>query len=490
MNKYFGDLISALSCPAHVEGDPELSISSLCLDSRQVVPGALFFCLPGNNFDGSDFVDEAISRGAVAIMGSKRLDCAVAQLVVEPKELRPQIAKVSAKFWDNPSKGLTTIGITGTNGKTTVTKLTEAILTTSGAKVAINGTLSGQYTTPESPILQEWIYNRAGDQCDFVAMEVSSHGLETCRVDEILFDLAVFTNLSHDHLDFHETMEKYFQAKARLFTIEHSKSAIINTDTTWGSKLVELSQVPTQTCDTSQAKIRTESLEGTSFEFDGIKVYLRLIGRHNVSNAICAIRVGQYFGVSNQDIVAGLESVTKVDGRSERISAGQDFEVLVDFAHTPDALETTLKQVRSILGDGRLILVFGCGGMRDTSKRPVMGQIGAQLADLLVITSDNPRDESPMDIIGQIVEGIDQLPPEIQVSPVIIEPNREWAIHYAIGSAATRDVVVIAGKGHETYQDLGDRVLAFDDRKVALRALMTRLGQGPEVLLSHGTKTR
>ncbi len=482
--KSLEELTRAIEIPCKIIGNPGVMITSLSLDSRTIEPGSLFCCIDGARYKGSDFIDEALGHGCVAVLTGRELEIEIPQVIVEADLVRPVMARVASHFWDTPSKKIQIIGVTGTNGKTTLTKMLESIFSKAGVQISVMGTLSGQFTTPESLDLQRWLSQRVEMRDQIVAMEVSSHGIATNRVDCIEFDIAIFTNLSHDHLDFHKSMDEYFASKAALFSSRYSASALVNIDTAWGIRLKDSIDIPFQTYSIAEANDIDMTSQGTKFLLGSRKINLKLVGKHNVANAIGAYKAAKQLGLDDDAIVAGLEGLEKVDGRMERLEVGQDFEVFVDFAHTPDALKTLLDQVRYITPNGRLILVFGCGGMRDKAKRPEMGRIAYAGADTIIITSDNPRSESPHEIIEAIAAGAGNY----ESDRILKQANREWAIQHAIGLASSGDTVVIAGKGHETYQDFGDRVTTFDDRKVAIRAIAMKLAKGSDSLLSRWDK--
>jgi UDP-N-acetylmuramoyl-L-alanyl-D-glutamate--2,6-diaminopimelate ligase len=377
---------------------------------------------------------------------------------------------VSATFWGHPAKALSVIGVTGTSGKTTVTHLVQAVLEFAGWPCDIVGTLSGARTTPEAPVLQSLLAASRDAGRRAVAVEVSSHGLELHRVDSTWFAVTAFTNLSQDHLDFHGSMESYFAAKSRLFTPRFTDRAVICLDDTWGARLAEqvaatagVDGVTFSIADAGELGLHPGS---ATFTWRGRRVDLSLAGRFNVANALCAAEVAAVLGVDDAAIAAGLSAAPPVPGRFEPVDVGQPFGVLVDYSHKPDALDKALRAARELVGPtGRLAVVFGCGGDRDPAKRPVMAELASRLADSVVITTDNPRSEDPTDIIDQVAAGV---PPGVTVT---IEPDRQRAIAGAVARAGAGDVVLLAGKGHETTQVFADRVEPFDDREVAAAAL-------------------
>ena len=453
--------------------DPD--VAAVVHDTRDVVPGALFCCVRGSRADGHDLAPAAVAGGAVALLVDRVLPLDVPQLVVG--DVRAALGPVAAAFWDHPSRRLTVVGVTGTAGKSTLTHLVAAVLDQAGLRCGVIGTLSGPRTTPEAPELQARLAELAGGGHAAVAMEVSSHGLVQHRVDATRFAVGVFTNLSLDHLDYHGTMEAYFAAKARLFTPELSRTAVVCTDDEWGRRLLaELERggdVPAHAYGLADASDLRLTPAGATFGWRGERVRLGLAGRFNVRNALGAARVGEVLGLEPSVIARGLSSAAPVPGRFETVDAGQPFTVIVDYSHKPDALDQALRTARELVsGDGELAVVFGCGGDRDVAKRPLMGEVAARLADQVVVTSDNPRSEDPLAIIAAIRDGIPA------GAAVEVEPDRRRAIELAVGAARPGGVVVVAGKGHETTQVVGGEVLPFDDRVVAREALGGLAGAG------------
>jgi UDP-N-acetylmuramoyl-L-alanyl-D-glutamate--2,6-diaminopimelate ligase len=443
----------------------ELEISSVSMDSRVVQEGGLFCCIRGERFDGHDFVHTAIENGAVALMVDHEiagLPETIPQIIVT--DTRRAIGPVAARQAGDPSRSMTVIGITGTNGKTTTTHLLASILRASGRKTEILGTLHGLHTTPEAPQLQSTLADMRRSGVDAVAMEVSSHALSFERVGGMHFAAAVFTNLSRDHLDFHGTMENYFAAKARLFEPGMSDLGVVNSDDPYGQRLLASSQIPLVPFGRADARNVEVSVFAHEYDWDGQHIRVDIGGHLNVFNSVAAATVARELGISSREIVDGLASAGSVPGRFERIDEGQDFTVLVDYAHTPDGLSEVLRSVRAIPGVGRVIVVFGCGGDRDKMKRPMMGEVAVSLADLVIITSDNPRSEDPEAIIASIVAGI---PDHMRHRLWESRSDRAEAIATALKLARNGDVVLITGKGHETTQTVGVEVLPFDDRVVA-----------------------
>ena len=453
-------------------GDPgRVDVHRVEHDSRRVVPGTLFCCLVGGQDDGHDHALEAVERGAVGIVAEHDvgpLPGRVVQVLVAPGAGRPAMARLAAALYGHPATSLMVAGVTGTNGKTTVAHLLGAALEHAGHPTTVIGTLTGTMTTPEATDLQRTFAAvrdaHAATVRPAVAMEVSSHALVQSRVDAVHFDVAVFTNLSHDHLDFHGSMEAYFEAKAMLFEPERASAAVVDADGAWGERLLERTRVPAVAV--RRADVRDVRLEvGRSrFTWRGEQVAVPLTGLVNVANAQLAAEAAVVLGVPPAVVAEGLSSAMPVPGRMQAIdTAGLGFSVLVDYAHTPAALEVVLAEARRVAdaAGGRTIVVFGCGGDRDASKRPSMGAAAAEGADLVVVTSDNPRHEDPRRIIEDVLSGV---PPSAEL---LVDPDRRRAVERAIGAARRGDVVVVAGKGHETVQVVGDRRIPFDDRAVA-----------------------
>ncbi len=457
-----------------VRGDPSsTSVCSVEFDSRRVEPGALFCCVPGAHTDGHLHAGEAVDRGAASLVCERFLDLDVTQVRVAEGQARPAMASVASSFFGHPSRSLTMVGVTGTNGKTTVTHLVRSILDHAGVVAATIGTLDGERTTPEAPVLQRRLAGFVVDGIQTVAMEVSSHALTEHRVDGIVFDVAAFTNLSREHLDHHGSMERYFEAKARLFEASRARAVVINTDDAWGRRLageVEREGRPVVRVGRSDAEEISLSVGSSSFRWHGRQVTVPLSGTFNVDNAVLAGTVAVCLGLDEDSVVAGLAAAPAPPGRMEVVSGDEPFSVLVDYAHTPGGLEVALAAARGLAGGSRVVCVFGGGGDRDQGKRPDMGAAAARWSDLLVLTSDNPRSEDPMAIIGELRSGVGG------DAEVVVEPDRAAAIRLAVTTARPGDVVVVAGKGHETTQTVGDQILPFDDRQEVARALAERSG--------------
>jgi UDP-N-acetylmuramoyl-L-alanyl-D-glutamate--2,6-diaminopimelate ligase len=462
--------------PATPAGAEDLEVTGLAYDNRAVSPGTLFFCVRGFSQDGHEFASDAVASGAVALVVDHALnDIDVPQVLVE--DVRASMAPAAAAFYGHPTRELQTVGITGTNGKTTTAYLVRALLKADGRHTGLLGTVTSVVggverpvlrTTPEAIDLQRTFREMLDGGDVACAMEVSSHALELRRVDEIEFAVAVFTNLTQDHLDFHATMEDYFAAKRKLFTDAHPGRAVVNLDDPYGARLAaELDDPITFSLTAPEATYYAHDIgadiAGAHFNVSarGETLELRspLRGLFNVANVLAAIATAAAVGVAPDTAAAAIERFAQVPGRFEMVAEGQPFAVLVDYAHTPDSLENVLVAARAMT-DGTLHVVFGCGGDRDRGKRPLMGEIASRLADHVVVTSDNPRSEDPQAIIDEIVAGID--------GPFEREPDRRVAIGSTIAGARAGDVVVIAGKGHEQGQEFAaGRKLPFDDVTVA-----------------------
>ncbi|MBX5475500.1 MAG: UDP-N-acetylmuramoyl-L-alanyl-D-glutamate--2,6-diaminopimelate ligase [Clostridia bacterium] len=475
--------------------EPE-RIAGIAYDSRRVEPGFCFIAVPGFRVDGHDFIPDAVARGARALVVQREDAVPEGMAAVVVEDARAAMARLAARFYDHPSRELGLVGVTGTNGKTTTTYMSRAVLETAGPTGLIGTVQSivgrqaqpAERTTPEAPDLNRMLraMRVAGDR--FAVMEVSSEGLALHRADGLDFNVAVFTNLTQDHLNFHGTMEAYFEAKAKLFDMlaqvpegGHGggpRGAVINVDDAYGRRLAERCRVPLVTYGVErEADIRAVDVEaggdGLAFTltFPGgtLPVRLRVGGRFNVYNALAAFGVGWVFGIEPERAVAALARVEGAPGRFEHVRAGQPFTVVVDYAHSPDGIENVLRAAREVTR-GRVIAVFGAGGDRDRTKRPLMGAAGARLADVVVLTSDNPRSEDPERILDDIAAGANEAAAR-SGARVLREVDRRAAIRLAFEQAQPGDIVVIAGKGHETYQIFRDRTIHFDDREVALEEL-------------------
>ena len=469
---------------AQIRDGDGVRVADASFDTREVISGSLFFCVPGATVDGHAFAAEAREAGAAALVVDHWLEVAAPQVRVP--SVRAAMGPMSAVVFGRPSESLGTIGITGTNGKTTTTYLLESILRTGGFVPGLIGTTGARVagepvsiarTTPEAPDLHRLLAFMRERGVTTVAIEVSSHALTQDRVGGIRFDVAAFTNLSQDHLDFHPDMESYFRAKASLFTPHRAALRAIGIDDDHGRRLLEETSVPGITFGLSpDADVRATDLEvdtsGNSFRVDGRNVTSSLRGSFNVRNCLCAMAVTRLLGIDDEVAVAGIAALEGVPGRAEPVDEGQDFLVVVDYAHSPDSIQAMLAAARDV-ASGRVIVVFGCGGDRDRDKRPLMGAVATSQADLTVITNDNPRSEDPLAIIAEIESGAKE-----GGGDYAIEPDRRAAIRTAVRAADTGDVVVIAGKGHEQGQTFADRTVPFDDRAVAAAELRATMEDG------------
>ena len=467
-----------------------VEVTAVVDDSRQATPGALFCCIRGAVTDGHAHAREAVDAGAAALLVEEYLPIPVPQARVA--SVRAVLGPLAARFYGEPSFAMRVLGVTGTNGKTTTTYLLESIAIAAGDTTGVIGTvaarigdrvLSTAHTTPEATELQAMLGEMRDRGVDTVAMEVSSHALDQHRVDATNFAAACFTNLSHDHLDYHGSVDAYFDAKARLFAPVFTRRAAIHVGDPHGARLARRAAanglvVTRFAVDDTAADVRARRVElrpdGTSFELvtcsgHHVPVHTPLVGSFNVVNALAAATTALLGGFELDAIVAGLGRLTTVPGRMERVDAGQDFTALVDYAHTPDALDAALGAGRGLIGPGgRVIVVFGCGGDRDRAKRPMMGEIAARGADLAFLTTDNPRSEDPAAIVADVLVGV---PAGAAVECVA---DRREAIGQAIAAARAGDVVLVTGKGHERGQIVGDHTEPFDDRVVTREALDAR----------------
>lgn len=454
---------------AVVHGDRATRVVDVFNNSADVAPNSMFCCVVGTQRDGHDFAQVAVDAGATALLVERQLDIDVAQLEVD--NVRHAMAEVALTVHGRPDQLLKMVGVTGTNGKTTVVSVIKYLAESIGVSARGIGTLTGTLTTPDAPDLARQLSAAVADGVDVVAIEVSSHALALNRVDGINFDVAIFTNLGVDHLDFHETPEAYFAAKALLFQEDRSKIAVLNIDDIHGRLLSDVRQDGVIKVSTSDLEPITLGRDASEFVWRGEHVSVNLTGIYNVRNTVGAAEALRVlYPQETSRIAAALATVPQVPGRFERFNVPGQPTVIVDYAHTPDALENVLDAARAIVptGDantqgGRLVVVFGCGGDRDRGKRPDMGAIAARLADHVVITSDNPRSETPMSIIQEIKAGIPQDFPEQHLD---ITEDRAIAIRTAIETASPSDIVVVAGKGHEVGQIFADHTIDFDDRVV------------------------
>lgn len=473
-------LTEGLLCAYELKGDPETEIVRLCTDSRKDCGKGLFFCISGLHRDAHDFAPQVVAQGAAALVVERFLDLPVAQIKVE--NVRLAMSYIAAAFFDYPARKLHMIGITGTKGKTTTSFMVKSILEKTGHKTGLIGTVctligdreieSGK-TTPDPIEFQEILREMADAEVEYVVMEVSAHALDMHRIEGVTFLSAGFTNLSQDHLDYFGTMEKYLEAKMKILDI--SENLCVNVDDeTVASAFNAKNAAYTRIGIRQNADIYAKDIElherGIDFRLcfhkkGEAQVKLKLTGIFNVYNALMAAGVTYHCGISVNDIAEGLMAISNVPGRVELLPTNTPYRVILDYAHSPDALENVLDSLRSST-KGRLIALFGCGGNRDKLKRPIMGAIGGRKADYSIITSDNPRDEEPMDIIDAIVEGIKPVTDQY----IVIE-NRRAAIKYALENALPGDTVVLAGKGHETYQEIKGVKHPFDEKIIVQELL-------------------
>ncbi len=434
-------------------------------------PGSLFCCSPGEHVDGHDFAAAALEVGAVALLVDHQLTSLTTVPQVLVASTRNAMGHLASTLYGHPTRSMTSIGVTGTNGKTTTTHILKCALEALGHPTGVIGTLYGAHTTPEAPELQRRLAAIRDEGKQAVAMEVSSHALALDRVAGAHFDVGVFTNLGRDHLDLHGTVERYFAAKARLFDSDLCAHGVVNVDDVHGRLLVDLAPIemtPFSLSDIDEVEIGPLA---HSYRWRGTAITVGLGGSFNVANSLAAATVLDVLGYTGEQIAIALAATTPVPGRFQPVSVGQDFSVLVDYAHTPDALAQVAASARQVAAGNRVIIVFGCGGDRDRAKRPEMAHVASSMADLVVITSDNPRSEDPQAIINDTVRGV----PDDYRDRVAVEIDRRQAIAQAFRAARAGDVVVIAGKGHETTQTIQSTVLAFDDREVARDLLESML---------------
>ncbi len=461
-----------------------VDINRITDDSREVLPGDLFVALKGYSLDASKFVGFALDAGAKAIVTDREFDSRPGITKILVDDTRLALSTIAGNFYGHPSRKLKVVGITGTNGKTTVSYLAESIIKASGGAAGVIGTINYRLkgktlpainTTPGALALQGMLREMVESNTGYAVIEVSSHSLDQGRVDNILFDVGVFTNLTGDHLDYHKTAANYFKAKKRLFDkLKTEGSAVLNID---DSKAASLKKSIKNRVITYGAKDRCDvgaidialSMDGTRFTVctpdTRFNIRTKLIGIHNVSNILAAASIAIALKIPEEAIVEGITSMERVPGRLEAVNAGQQFKVFVDFAHTEDALFNVLGFLKDI-AKGRIVTVFGCGGNRDRTKRPLMGKVACKYSDHVIVTSDNPRLEEPGAIIREIESGI-----KGKFLNYDVVPDRKEAIAKALGSASKDDIIVIAGKGHESYQIIKDDLIPFDDRKVALSIL-------------------
>ncbi|MFO7766908.1 MAG: UDP-N-acetylmuramoyl-L-alanyl-D-glutamate--2,6-diaminopimelate ligase [Pelovirga sp.] len=485
--------------PDTVRGPTDLFVADLAYDSRRVVDGSVFFALPGTRDDGRAYIAEALAAGAAAVVTSSLdgLPTSDDRCFMQVANVRRTMAKVAAHYYDYPGRGIPIIGVTGTNGKTTVTYLLEAILTCAGYSPAVFGTVAYRFgdrlcyeathTTPESIELMKMLTEFRQQGADALVMEVSSHALEQHRVDGLKFDLAIFTNLTPEHLDYHSGMEEYFASKCRLFQdLLDQGTAVINADDAYGMRLqknlpaaVTFGTAPSCDLWPRQIAVSRDGIQGTFSGSGGdVRVDSPMIGDFNVSNLLAAVATAQQLGIRTPQITAGISAAPQVPGRLERIDNQRGVLALVDYAHTGDALEQALKTLSEI-EHHKLYTVVGCGGDRDPGKRPLMAAAAVKYSHLAIFTADNPRTEDPCAILEQIRAGalaaggceLDPAQVDVAARGFVVIPDRRSAIDFAAGQAGEGDLLLVAGKGHEDYQILGTQKIHFDDREELKRAL-------------------
>mgnify|MGYP000523515589 CR=1 FL=1 len=462
-------LIASSGIAAQIEG-VDRDITGMTQDSRSVQAGDLYCCIQGEKFDGHQFALQAVADGAVAVL----VDTPVSGLpesvaVITVPNVRAAVGHIASAAFGFPSRLLTMVGITGTNGKTSTAAMVASILRAAGHTTEVMGTLSGVRTTPEAIDLQAALRQHVESGVTHVVMEVSSHALDQCRVSGVMYDVAIFTNISRDHLDYHKTEEAYFAAKAQLFTPELSRHGVMNSDDPHGRLLLDVAPIPMTAFSLSDASDATVRVDSVSCIWRGMNISVPMGGGFTLINVLGAMTACDVLGVSSEAIVEGCAQLGQIPGRFESVSNDSGIGVVVDYAHTPDGLREVISSARAICS-GRVIIVFGCGGDRDAGKRPLMGH-AADEADLLFVTSDNPRSEDPMSIINAVLAGVTK-----SSEAVYTEADRALAIASAISVAERGDIVVIAGKGHEATQEVAGVHHPFNDVDVAKSALSHKKG--------------
>lgn len=490
--KTLKDIISTLDVQ-QVQGNQNVSIQDITADSRAVKPNSLFIALDGATVDGHNYIDKAVAAGAVAVIVSKPVTVPDDVCVITVSDTRQAMMVCVPYFFDYPANRMRMVGVTGTNGKTTTTHMIRHILKAQGHKVGVIGTVhimigDTSYpihnTTPDVVDLQHILHQMVQENVEYCVMEVSSHALALGRVSGVEFDTAIFTNLTQDHLDFHKTFENYLAAKCKLFEqvsaanqVKNNKGAVINIDDSYGHRVMEKTTAPTITYSTlgkgtlnaSDVHMSTKNSQYTvNYKGESYPVSMNTTGLFNVYNTLAAIGACLQEGISMEAIDTALKTFSSVPGRFELIEEGQDFAVVVDYAHTPDGLQNILETAKAIK-ENRIIIVFGCGGDRDATKRPIMGRIAAEYGDKIYVTSDNPRTEDPVQIVKDVEVGVKEALRDGTSYEVIVD--RREAINHAIHDAKAGDIVIIAGKGHENYQILKNETIHFDDREEARKAL-------------------
>ena len=470
------------------KGDMDCDILSVCSNSRELVDRGLFFCIPGARFDAHNYAPQAVGNGCVALVVDHFVDVDVPQVKVS--NVRAAMSRMAAAFYGNPAQEMRFVGVTGTKGKTTTTYMIKSIVETAGMKCGLVGTtgnmigqkrIASNYTTPDPIDLQRDLRQMADEGVQVVIMEVSAHAIDMFRLDGMEFEVGAYTNLSQDHLDYFGTMEKYFECKKLFFTSGMVRNAVLNVDEETSADILRDLDIPHLTFGiAAPADLFARDIEitedGVSFDvklqgMHALPIDLRMTGMFNVYNAIAAASCAMVLGVSHEDIKAGLEKIENVPGRIEMLPTGTPYRVILDYAHAPDALDNILRTCRTFT-KGRLIALFGCGGDRDKGKRPIMGRIAGELADLCILTSDNPRTEEPMVILRAIEEGIQET-----ACPYELIENRREAIRHALEIGQAGDVIALCGKGHETYQEIKGVKHPFDEKVVVAELLEEMRGE-------------
>ena len=468
-------------------GNDNIDINGLNYDSREISKGDLFICIQGFKTDGHKYIPEAIEKNAQAVLIDKELECFSDKITyIKVEDSRKAMAQIAKNYYENPLNEIDLIGVTGTNGKTTTTYLIKDILNKSGYKTGLIGTIEvfdgktssdASRTTPESLDIYKYLDKMRKNNVKYAVMEVSSHALALNRVDTMEFKAAIFTNLTQDHLDYHKTMQNYAEEKIKLFKkIKSNGTAIINNDDKYSRffKQNTKNNIITYSINNNSDLKATDlklALHGVSFKLNNINYNLNLTGQFNIYNSLAAIGTALSLGIDDNSIKNSLESIEGIPGRFETINAGQDFTVIIDYAHTPDSMINVLESLKNF-DHKNVITVFGCGGERDKDKRPKMGKIGVKYSDYVVVTTDNPRSEDPQVIINEVITGINNAKYK---TPFIDLVDREDAIIHAIDRAQKDDVVIIFGKGHETYQVFADKTIDFNDKEVAINAIKNKI---------------
>lgn len=466
-----GDVFSQMPFATTIVGDSTTVVTGISQDSRDVAAGDLFCCVRGENYDGHNFISDVVALGARAILVDGEIPPGLDDVcVVRVENVRDCLGHVASSMFGHPSRSMTMVGITGTNGKTSSVAIIASILQANGSHVGMLGTLTGSRTTLEAIELQATLSEMLSNGVDCVVMEVSSHALDQGRVTGIVFDVALLTNITRDHLDYHKTEEKYFAAKAKLFTPEQARVGVVNIDDTRGRLLFDVGAIPMIPYSISDANDAVLAIDHVAFEWQGIDITVPMGGRFTLLNTLGALTVAARLGIDENAMQIGCAVLQPVPGRFQTLHSEDGVYVVVDYAHTPDGLREVLDSVRP-LTSGRVIVVFGCGGERDSGKRSLMGAVAAEAADVVYVTSDNPRGEAPSEIISQIVSGT-----EGGSARVESRVDREIAIASAISEAEHGDIVVIAGKGHESTQEVAGTHIPFSDVEIAKAVLEQRKG--------------